>query len=141
MAPTVIRVMSVAGKSRDSTAALNPRLDAEKSGMVSTFKPGVPSECSEATIYTQKLYPDVVAYHCLVRKPSPYIPCASVGRPRFVRRLPIPHRWPAEFRIKDGWGVLTIGPRSVYVLCMMNNTLTQAPLTLDPNLRFGFSVI
>lgn len=37
MAPTVIRVMSVAGKSRDSTAALNPRLDAEKSGMASIF--------------------------------------------------------------------------------------------------------
>ena len=37
MAPTVIRVMSVAGKSQDSTAALNPRLDAEKSGMASIF--------------------------------------------------------------------------------------------------------
>ena len=37
MAPTVIRVMSVAGKSRDSAAVLNPRLDAEKSGMASIF--------------------------------------------------------------------------------------------------------
>ena len=112
MAPTVIRVMSVAGKSQDSTAALNPRLDAEKSGMVSIFN--IQTQHLESVFRSDHLCAET-SLRCggvplLVRKSSPYIHCMSVGRPRFVRPLPIDHRWPAELRIKDGGGALTIGP-------------------------------